>query len=66
MKWKAVLLTTVCSLNIIKPLEAPSSLPGIQRADETWRKQSGNPKYGTYKRSGPDSAKVNIMKKRKI
>lgn len=41
---------------------ATSSIPRIQRGDNTWRKQLGNPKCGTHKRTGLDSAKVNVVR----
>lgn len=55
-----MLLTEICSLNIVKTIEATSSFLRIHKGDKTWKKQLGNPKRGTYIRTSLDSAKVNF------
>lgn len=55
-----MLLTEICSLNIVKTIEATSSFLRIHKGDKTQKKQLGNPKRGTYIRTSLDSAKVNF------
>lgn len=59
-------MTKICSLNIIKTIEATSSFLRIHKGDKTWKKQLGNPKCGTYIRTSLDSAKVNFLRGKKV